>query len=76
MIPKALIVPDAAVLRDDAKSCPTSMCRPNNQFARRTVTLGESQDGKTQILTGLAIPATMWSRDGSLFLQFQNSLQH
>jgi cobalt-zinc-cadmium efflux system membrane fusion protein len=38
------------------------------------VTLGESQDGKTQIATGLKAGEKIVG-DGSLFLQFQNSLQ-
>ena len=46
----------------------------NSQFARRMVTLGESQAGKTQVLTGLQAGDKIVG-DGSLFLQFQNSLQ-
>ena len=38
------------------------------------MTLGESQDGKTQIPTGLQAGDHVVG-DGSLFLQFQNSLQ-
>jgi cobalt-zinc-cadmium efflux system membrane fusion protein len=38
------------------------------------VTLGESQDGKTQIVSGLRTNDRVVG-DGSLFLQFQNSLQ-
>jgi len=44
------------------------------QFARRGVALGVSQNGKTQILTGLQANDHVVG-DGSLFLQFQNSLQ-
>jgi cobalt-zinc-cadmium efflux system membrane fusion protein len=46
----------------------------NSQFARRDVTLGESQNGKTQVATGLQAGDKIVG-DGSLFLQFQNSLQ-
>ena len=46
----------------------------NNQFARRMVTLGESQGGKTQAQSGLRVGDKIVG-DGSLFLQFQNSLQ-
>jgi cobalt-zinc-cadmium efflux system membrane fusion protein len=46
----------------------------SNQFARRMVTIGETQSGKTQILTGLRAGDKVVG-DGSLFLQFQNSLQ-
>jgi cobalt-zinc-cadmium efflux system membrane fusion protein len=45
-----------------------------NQFARRMVTLGDSNGGKTQVQTGLAGGDKVVG-DGSLFLQFQNSLQ-
>jgi cobalt-zinc-cadmium efflux system membrane fusion protein len=45
------------------------------QFTRHDVTLGETQAGKTQILTGLQAKDRVVG-DGSLFLQFQNSLQH
>jgi membrane fusion protein, heavy metal efflux system len=38
------------------------------------VTLGESQGGKTQITEGLQAGDKIVG-DGSLFLQFQNSLQ-
>jgi cobalt-zinc-cadmium efflux system membrane fusion protein len=38
------------------------------------VTLGESLAGKTQIVTGLQAGDKIVG-DGSLFLQFQNSLQ-
>jgi cobalt-zinc-cadmium efflux system membrane fusion protein len=38
------------------------------------VTLGESQGGRTQIVTGLRAGDKVVG-DGSLFLQFQNSLQ-
>jgi cobalt-zinc-cadmium efflux system membrane fusion protein len=38
------------------------------------VTIGESKGGKTQILSGLQAGDKIVG-DGSLFLQFQNSLQ-
>ena len=44
------------------------------QFARRKVKLGESHDGKTQIISGLQTGDHMVA-NGSLFLQFANSLQ-
>ena len=46
----------------------------NNQFARRMVTLGESQGVKTQV-TAVLQAGDKIVGDGSLFLQFQNSLQ-
>jgi cobalt-zinc-cadmium efflux system membrane fusion protein len=74
VIPNALLVPDAAVLRDTENMPYVYIQTGNNQFARRMVTLGESQGGKTQITTGLQ-PNDKIVGDGSLFLQFQNSLQ-
>jgi cobalt-zinc-cadmium efflux system membrane fusion protein len=74
VIPKALLVPDSAVLRD-AQNMPYVYLQTGaNQFARREVTLGESQNGRSQVVTGLQ-PGDHVVGDGSLFLQFQNSLQ-
>jgi membrane fusion protein, heavy metal efflux system len=74
MIPNALSVPDAAVLRDTENMPYVYLQTGASQFARRMVTLGESQSGKTQILSGLRAGDKVVG-DGSLFLQFQNSLQ-
>jgi membrane fusion protein, heavy metal efflux system len=74
-IPNALFVPDSSVLRDDQNMPYVYVQTGSNQFARRHVTLGESQGGKTQTLTGLQAKDRVVG-DGSLFLQFQNSLQH
>ena len=74
VIPNALMIPDAAVLRDTENMPYVYIQTGNNQFARQMVTLGESQDGKTQITTGLKAGDKIVG-DGSLFLQFQNSLQ-
>ncbi len=74
VIPNALSVPDAAVLRDTENMPYVYLQTGGNQFARRMVTIGESQSGKTQILTGLRAGDKVVG-DGSLFLQFQNSLQ-
>jgi cobalt-zinc-cadmium efflux system membrane fusion protein len=74
VIPNALFVPNASVLRDDQNMPYVYLQTGQRQFARRGVTLGESLDGKTQILTGL-LATDQVVGDGSLFLQFQNSLQ-
>jgi len=74
VIPNALFVPNASVLRDDQNMPYVYLQTGQRQFARRGVTLGESLDGKTQILTGLQATDQVVG-DGSLFLQFQNSLQ-
>ncbi len=73
-IPNALAVPDAAILRDDQNNPYVYVQTGGNQFARRDVTIGDSQTGKTQVLTGLRAGDRVVG-DGSLFLQFQNSLQ-
>jgi cobalt-zinc-cadmium efflux system membrane fusion protein len=73
VIPNALSVPDAAVLRD-ANNMPYVYLQIGTQFAQRMVTLGESQGGRTHVLTGLQGGDKIVG-DGSLFLQFQNSIQ-
>jgi len=47
----------------------------DTQFARRLVTLGMASKGRTQIATGLKEGEHI-AANGSLFLQFKNSLQH
>ncbi len=74
-ISNAIAVPDAAVLRDDENEPFVYIATGQNQFGRRGVTIGESQNGQTQILSGLS-PGDKIVGDGSLFLQFANSLQH
>jgi len=72
--PNALMVPDASVLRDTENMPYVYLQTGDNKFGRRMVTIGENQAGKTQILTGLKAGDKIVG-DGSLFLQFQNSLQ-
>jgi multidrug efflux pump subunit AcrA (membrane-fusion protein) len=74
-IPDALLVPDSAVLHDTENQPFVYVQSGPNQFARRLVTLGESNAGKTQITGGLKEGEHVVG-DGSLFLQFKNSLQH
>ena len=73
-IPDALLVPDAAVLRDAENKPYVYVETGENRFARRSVELGENQNGQTQITAGLK-PGDRIVGDGSLFLQFANSLQ-
>ena len=68
-------VPNASVLRDDNNQPFIYVASGANQFGRRDVDLGESQNGQTQILKGIAAGEKVVG-DGSLFLQFANSLQH
>jgi membrane fusion protein, heavy metal efflux system len=71
----ALIVPDAAVLRDTENQPFVYVQSGSNQFARRLVKVGDSQGGRTQVTDGLK-EGELVVGDGSLFLQFKNSLQH
>jgi len=73
-ISDALLVPDAAVLRDAENQPFVYVQQATDQFARRPVKVGESSEGKTQILSGLAAGEKI-AGNGSLFLQFANSLQ-
>jgi cobalt-zinc-cadmium efflux system membrane fusion protein len=73
-IPNAIAVPDAAVLRDTENQPFVYVQQGGNQFGRRSVTLGESIQGHTQVISGLQ-PGDRVIGDGSLFLQFANSLQ-
>ena len=75
VIPNAIAVPDAAVLRDDENQPFVYVATGSNQFGRRAVEIGESQNGQTQILKGLSAGEKVVG-NGSLFLQFANSIQH
>jgi cobalt-zinc-cadmium efflux system membrane fusion protein len=74
-IPNAIAVPDSSVLRDDNNQPFVYVVIGANQFGRRDVEIGQSLNGKTQILRGLS-PGEKVVGDGSLFLQFANSFQH
>ena len=74
-IPDAITVPDAAVLRDTENQPFVYVQVADNKFARRLVTLGESNNGRTQITSGLKDGEHLIG-DGSLFVQFKNSIQH
>jgi membrane fusion protein, heavy metal efflux system len=73
-IRNAIALPDAAVLRDTENQPFVYAAASANQFGRRSVTLGESLNGKTEIISGLK-PGDQVVGNGSLFLQFANSLQ-
>jgi cobalt-zinc-cadmium efflux system membrane fusion protein len=81
-----LAVPDAAVLRtpenqpfvyvevDPSQPSDSNQTYQAKQFGQRPVEIGDSQNGKTAILNGLRAGEQVVA-DGSLFLQFANSLQ-
>lgn len=71
----ALAVPDAAVMRDDNNQPFVYVLGGQGQFMRRDVELGEMQNGQTQIVNGVSAGDKAVG-DGSLFLQFANSIQH
>jgi cobalt-zinc-cadmium efflux system membrane fusion protein len=74
VIANAISVPDSSVLRDDENQPFVYVAEGSNQFGRRSVEIGDSQNGRTQILKGLS-PGDKVVGDGSLFLQFANSFQ-
>jgi cobalt-zinc-cadmium efflux system membrane fusion protein len=76
-IANALTVPDSAVLRDTENQpfVYVQSSTKQNEFARRLVQLGDSHGGRTQITGGLKEGERVVG-DGSLFLQFKNSLEH
>lgn len=73
-IPKAITVPVASVLRNTENQPFVYVQTGATQFSRRMVEIGETQEGRIQILSGLSAGEKVVA-DGSLFLQFQNSLQ-
>jgi len=73
-ISNAIALPDAAILRDSENQPFVYAATSANQFGRRSVTLGESLNGQTQINSGVKAGDQVIG-NGSLFLQFANSLQ-
>jgi len=73
-IQNAVAVPDSAILRDNVNQPFVYAEAAADQFGMRSVTLGESLQGQTQVTSGLK-PGDRVVGDGSLFLQFANSLQ-
>lgn len=74
-IRNAIAAPDAAVLRDDENQPFVYVATGANQFSRRSVDIGQSENGQTQILKGLSAGEKVVG-DGGLFVQFANSIQH
>ena len=73
-VPNAITVPVASVLRNAENQPYVYVQTGANQFGRRMVEIGETQDGRIEITSGLSVGEKIVA-DGSLFLQFQNSLQ-
>ncbi len=74
-IQNVVAVPNSSVMRDDNNQPFVYVARGTNQFGRRDVDLGQGQNGQTQITKGISVGEKVVG-DGSLFLQFANSLQH
>ena len=74
-LPNVIAVPNSSVLHDDDNQPFVYVASGTNQFGRHDVELGQSQNGKVQILKGISVGEKVVG-DGSLFLQFANSLQH
>lgn len=73
-VKNAIALPDASILHDSENQPFVYIEMQPNQFGRRSVTLGESIDGQTEVTSGIK-PGDHVIGDGSLFLQFANSLQ-
>ncbi len=73
-IQNALTVPDAAVLRNSENQPFVYVEQGARQFGERLVSIGASEQGRTQILSGLQ-PGERVVGNGALFLQFANSRQ-
>ncbi len=73
-IKNAIALPNSAVLRDTENQPFVYAEVGSNQFGRRGVTLGENLGGQTQITSGVK-PGDHIVGNGSLFLQFANSVQ-
>jgi cobalt-zinc-cadmium efflux system membrane fusion protein len=69
-----LAVPVAAVLRDDKNEPIVYVESEPGKFAQRSVTIGIQQDGMIAITAGLQKGEKVLA-DGSLFVQFANSIQ-
>jgi membrane fusion protein, heavy metal efflux system len=73
-IKNAVVLPDAAVLRDNENQPFVFTETADHQFGRHPVTLGDSVNGQTEITSGLRAGDRVVG-NGGLFLQFANSLQ-
>jgi cobalt-zinc-cadmium efflux system membrane fusion protein len=69
-----LAVPVSAVLRDDKNEPIVFVQAQPGKFAQRSVTIGQQQDGMIAIASGLREGENVLA-DGSLFVQFANSIQ-
>ena len=73
-VTNAIQVPNAAVLRSAENEPFVYILAGENQFSMRRVTTGQTSEQTTEITSGLAGGDRVVG-NGSLFLQFANSLQ-
>jgi multidrug efflux pump subunit AcrA (membrane-fusion protein) len=69
-----LTAPTSAVMRTTENQPFVYLQIQTGKFAQRLVTIGEQQDGRVEILSGLK-PGDLIVSEGSLFLEFANSNQ-
>jgi cobalt-zinc-cadmium efflux system membrane fusion protein len=69
-----MVVPVAAVLRDDKNEPMVYVQVEPGKFAQRPVTIGTEQDGMVAIESGLTDRDNVVS-DGSVFIQFASTIQ-
>ena len=74
VVRNALLVPFSAVMRDAENQPFVYVVNQNNQFSRRPITLGDTNTTGMQLTSGVVAGERVVG-DGSLFLQFANSLQ-
>lgn len=70
---RSLTVPDAAILRNSVNEPFVYALVGKNQFAQRLVTIGRSENGQTQIFSGIKDGEKVVG-NGALFVQFAQSL--
>lgn len=74
VINNALTVPEAAVLRNSENQPFVYVAQGSREFSRRLVQIGPTQNGQTQVISGLR-PGERVMGEGSLFVEFANSLR-
>lgn len=75
VVRNTLTVPNSAVLRNSENQPFVYLEEAPRQFAQRLVTIGPSEGGRTQILSGLEKGDSVVAQ-GSLFLEFASSFEH
>ena len=69
-----LVVPVAAVLRDDKNEPMVYIQAAPGKYAQRSISIGAQQNGMVEVTSGLREGESVVA-DGSIFLQFANAIQ-